>query len=131
MAHTVDFRWHTLRSIPLLVVHVSGKILLDSRIIPAILDQSHVQVDHHSANSVYMLYDFTQTEGKLPLHALMQRTFASSKVKRVGVMGARTRADEMAMMIMATAKRLPYPIEFFRSVEDAERVFYAHDVVRY
>jgi hypothetical protein len=42
----------------------------------------------------------------------MCRSVLSDKVRRVVVIGARARRDEMSVLIMAAAKRLPYEIDF-------------------
>ncbi len=118
--YRVEYRWNSAQPLPLLLVTVSGRLLADPRSLPQIIDQAHHVVDQHKdCEAVCLAYDLTRTEGRLPLHALMCRSVLSDKVRRVVVIGARARRDEMSVLIMAAAKRLPYEIDFFGTLEEA------------
>lgn len=117
--YQVDYCWD--HSGPLAVLHVTltGSLLSDPGAIPAIIDQAHALVDQSDALTACIAYDLTGMEGHLPLEALMRRGAPSPRVARVAIIGARTRPDEMAVLIMSAAKRVPYPVHFFATLADA------------
>lgn len=113
MDYQVVYCWDHSQTPPVLLARVSGSLLADPGAIPAIIDQTHTLVNQQAfLEAVHLVYDITHTEGRLPLAALMRRSVISPAVKRVVVLGARSRTDEMAVLIMSAAKRLPYDIAF-------------------
>jgi hypothetical protein len=56
----------------------------------------------------------------------MRRSVVSLAVKQVTIYGARSRTDEMAILIMSAAKRLPYEIVFAAFTPDHKPRFFAH-----
>lgn len=118
--YQLDYRWNMAGRVPVLSVVITGRLLNDPTAIPSIIDQTHAFIDRHPQyDAVYVAYDLTHTERKLPLPALMQRSAYSPKVKRVAVIGASARTDEMAVLIMGAAKGVPYPFGFFDTPEAA------------
>lgn len=126
--YQIEYRWDVSQAIPVLWLMVTGKLLTDHRAISTMIDQAHAYADRYDQyNPIHLAYDIRATEGKLPLAMLMGRTRVCSKVKRVAVIGARSRLDEMAMLIMAAAKQLPYEFGFFSSSDHAVEFLYARD----
>jgi hypothetical protein len=123
--YQVDYHWDDTHSIPILTIAVSGRLLTDKRSIPAIIDQGHTYVEQNKeCKAVYLIYDFSKTEGRFPLDALMRSTPYSHKIKEVAIIGAHARTDEMALLIMGAAKRIPYEYRFFHSFNAARDYFY-------
>ncbi|NDJ76047.1 MAG: hypothetical protein GYB65_07290 [Chloroflexi bacterium] len=120
----VEYRWDTSHAIPILFITVSGHILTDAGTIPGIIDKTHALVEKCGWNTVYLVYDICQTEGRLPLNAMMSRSAFSSRVRRVIVVGAKARTDEMAVLIMGAAKQVPYDITFCDSLDNALSLLY-------
>jgi len=123
----ITYHWDTSNPLTVLHARVSGSLLADPTAIPALIDQTHKLVDERpGAEGVTIVYDLTRTEGRLPLAALMRRSVISPAVRRVIICGARSRTDEMAVLIMSAAKRLPYDILFAASNPGREPQFSAH-----
>jgi hypothetical protein len=123
----ITYHWDTSNPLTILHARVSGSLLADPAAIAALIDQTHTLVDERpGAAEVTIVYDLTHTEGRLPLAALMRRSVISPAVRRVIVCGARSRTDEMAVLIMSAAKRLPYDILFAASAPGREPQFFAH-----
>jgi len=128
--YQLEYRWNVASSVPVLSVVITGRVLNDPTAIPTIIDQTHAYIDRHPQyGAVYIAYDMTRTERKLPLPALMQRSAYSPRVKRVAIIGARARTDEMAVLIMGAAKGVPYPYGFFDTPEAAARFLYDSSMV--
>lgn len=112
----IDYRWHRDHAIPVLHVTIAGALPTIGHSLPAIINRAHARIDQCAdCHAVHLVYDISGTSGRLPLAALMRRDQPSRKVERAAIVGARTRADEMAVLIMAAACRLPYDFEFFDS----------------
>jgi len=123
----VEYCWDTSSSVPVLWIVVSGKLLDDPRALATIIDQAHLRANRDKDQTeVYLAYDFSATEGRLPLSYLMQWSHPCPKVKRVAMIGVRARIDEMAVLIMAAAKRVPYECRFFETREDARYFLSSH-----
>ena len=126
--YQIDYHWDVSQAIPVLWLVVSGKLLTDHRTISNMIDQAHAYAERHDEyNLIHLAYDIRATEGKLPLAMLMGRTRMCNKIKRVAIIGARSRLDEMAMLIMAAAKQLPYEFGFFSSQDHAIDFLYERD----
>ncbi len=118
--YQIEYRWNLAGGVPVLSVVITGRLLDDPTAIPTIIDQTHAFIERHPQfTHVYIAYDLTHTERKLPLAALMRRSEYSAKVGRVAIIGAGARTDEMAVLIMGAAKRVPYTIAFFDTAEAA------------
>lgn len=129
--YKVDYRWDTDHAVPILFVTVTGSILSDPATIPTVIDETHTRIEQRTdLDSVYLAYDVTGTERTLPLAALMGRTLFSSKVKRVVLIGVRARTDEMSVLIMGTAKQVPYEYRFAETLADAAPHLYDQDDVQ-
>jgi hypothetical protein len=125
--YQIAYRWDFSQARPALLAHVSGSLLADPATIPTIIDQTHTLINEQPhLTAVTLAYDLTRTEGRLPLAALMRRSVVSPAVKQVTIYGARSRTDEMAILIMSAAKRLPYEIVFAASTPDHKPQFFAH-----
>ncbi|MBN1200649.1 MAG: hypothetical protein JXJ20_02215 [Anaerolineae bacterium] len=125
--YTVEFRWDISPTRAVLWITLQGNLLSDPQSIPTIIDQAHAYADRYEGHKpVCLAYDLSSTEQQLPLAALMRRTRISAKVKRVAIIGARARTDEMAVIIMANAKRIPFEFKFFKTREAAHN--YLHGV---
>jgi hypothetical protein len=126
--YQIDYRWDVSQTIPVLWLVVTGRLLTDHSAISSMIDQAHALAERHDEyNAVHLAYDLRATEGTLPLSMLMRRTRTSGKIKRVAIIGARSRLDEMAILISASAKQLPYEFGFFTSQEHAVDFLYARD----
>jgi hypothetical protein len=124
----VTYHWDTSYVTPVLFVTTTGKILSDPQTIPTIIDQTHALIEKQREHAALILvYDTIGTERRLPLESLMGRQVFSPKVKGVILIGARARTDEMAVLIMSAAKRLPYDIQFFDTRDEAEAYLRAQD----
>ncbi len=118
--YQADYHWELLDGTPVLFVTVTGHLLSNPRAIPAIIDRAHhLSNAHHEFDQVWIVYDFTRTEGRLPLQALMVDTELCSKICRISVIGLHSRADEMSILIMAAAKQASYPVDFFTTEQSA------------
>ncbi len=116
--YTTNTHWDMNHPVPVLHITVTGALTPQG--IPTLIHQAHTIVDQNEAyNTVYLAYDITGTSGKLPLKALMQVRRLSSKVKRVAIIGASSRSDEMAVLIMASARSIPYEFGFFHTPAEA------------
>ena len=119
-AYHIDYRWGVNHGVPVLTITVTGQLSDPTTNLPALINRAHTVVNRCDlCSAVYLVYDFTGTSGKLPLEALMRRGTPSPKVKRVAVIGADSRSDEMAVLIMASARHIPYEFGFFPTLTDA------------
>lgn len=117
--YLVNYTWDASHAVPLLIATISGRLLTDLSAPARIIDQTHAVAEQHTeCDALAVVYDLSRTERRLPLDALMKRTRVSARVKAVFVIGAGSRKDEMAALIMSAAKRLPYPIDFFPTLDD-------------
>jgi hypothetical protein len=120
LSYHVTYRWDTVSGVPVLFVTLAGQLLADASTLADIIDQTHRYVDAcDKYNAVHIIYDFTRTERRLPLHGLMQSGQVSRKVRGATVVGAQTRKDEMAVLIMAAAKQVPYDFAFTQTLDEA------------
>lgn len=127
----VNYTWDASQPVPLLIATVSGRVLTDLSALPRIIDQAHALSEQHTeCDALYLAYDLSRTERRLPLDALMQRTRVSPRVKAVFVIGVGSRKDEMAALIMSAAKRLPYPIDFFPTLDDLYAALHVQNALR-
>ncbi len=129
--YLVNYTWDASLAMPLLIVTVSGRLLTDLSALPRIIDQAHAVAEQHTeCDALAIVYDFSRTERRLPLDALMKRTHVSARVKAVFVVGAGSRKDEMAALIMSAAKRVTYPVEFFPTLDDLYAALRAQNALR-
>lgn len=129
--YLVNYTWDTSHAVPLLIVSVSGRLLTDPLAIARIIDQAHLLAEQHTeSDELYLVYDLTRTERRLPLNSLMGRTRISPRVKGVYVIGIINRTDEMAVLIMSAAKRLPYTVEFYPSLDELHAHLNRQDALR-
>lgn len=127
MDYFITYQWDTSHRPTVLLALVSGSLLADPATIPTIIDQTHTLINEQTnLDAIHLMYDLTRTEGRLPLAALMQRSVISPAVKHVTICGAHSRTDEMAVLIMSAAKRLPYEIAFTSSIPQPGPQFSAH-----
>lgn len=120
--YQADYHWELIGERSVLFVTITGSLLSHSRAISTIIDRTHHLANGRSeTDQVWIVYDFTRTEGRLPLQSLMVDTEPCSKIRRVSVIGLHNRADEMSILIMVAAKRMSYPVDFF-ATEQAARV---------
>ncbi|MBN1565391.1 MAG: hypothetical protein JXA10_16210 [Anaerolineae bacterium] len=127
----IDYHWDADYPIPVLHVIVTGELPNPLYSLPALINRAHAYVDQCDAyDAVYLAYDMTGTSGKLPLEALLRRGKPSPKVKRAAIIGANSRSDEMAVLIMASARHIPYEFSFFRSLMDAAEFLTGVDVAQ-
>lgn len=129
--YQVNYTWDTTHAVPLLIVTISGRVLNDGQALGRIIDQTHAVAEQHTDyDEIFVAYDMSRTERRLPLHGLMGRSHISPRVKGVYVIGAGSRKDEMAVLIMSTAKRLPYEIHFCPSLDDVHAGLARRDAPR-
>jgi hypothetical protein len=120
--YQLNYTWDASHAVPLLVATISGRLLNDRQALGQIIDQTHAVAEQHiDYEEIFVAYDLSQTERRLPLHALMGRSRISLRVKRVYVIGAGSRKDEMAVLIMSAAKRLPYEVRFCGSLDEVHK----------
>ncbi|HEX3054029.1 MAG TPA: hypothetical protein VHP83_25470 [Aggregatilineaceae bacterium] len=119
MIYHFDYEWYLDSKIPILLVTAVGDLLSDIQALAQMIDQAHYRAGQSEYPAVFILYDLTQTEGKISLIALMHRSLPSPNVRGVAFVGTRTRADEMAVLIQAAAKRLNYTSWFFKTRREA------------
>lgn len=119
-SYQIEFQWDRDYAIPVLYIIVTGQSRNIGHSLPTLINRTHAYVEQCVAcHAVHLVYDITGTPGTLPLNALMRRRPPSPKVKRAAIIGARSRADEMAVLIMAAAYNIPYEYGFFDSQVDA------------
>ncbi|HMM28728.1 MAG TPA: hypothetical protein PKD46_10625 [Aggregatilineaceae bacterium] len=129
--YSVNYTWDASHAVPLLIATVSGRVLSDLTALPRIIDQAHAIAEQHTeCEGLYVAYDFSRTERRLPLDALMKRTRISGRVRGVYVIGAGSRKDEMAALIMSAAKRLPYPVVFYPTLDALYAALRAQNALR-
>jgi hypothetical protein len=120
-SYQVTYQWDMSHSVPVLLTTVSGNLLDNPDTIATIIDQTYAYIDQHGEyQTVHLVYDITDTERRLPLEALMRSQQYSLKVQQITLVGARSRKDEMAVLIMGAAKRLPYDFAFAHTLEEAK-----------
>jgi len=129
--YQVHYTWDATHAVPLLIATVSGRVLTEGQALGWIIDQTHALAEQHTEyDKIFIAYDLSRTERRLPLHGLMSRSRVSSRVKRVYVVGAGSRKDEMAVLIMGAAKRLSYPVDFFPTIDELQAALRAKDAWR-
>ena len=124
--YTVEYHWDFRYQLPMLQVQLSGTLLNSQHTLPQMIDNVHAVIQRSDHDAVYLLYDFSSTERRLPLASLMQRTRVSPKVKRVAIVGTRARVDEMSVLIMRSAKQIPYDYGFFNTIDESVLFFNQH-----
>ena len=126
--YQVNYTWDTSHAVPLLIATVSGRVLSDAHALGRILDQTHAIAEQHTDyDEIYLAYDLSRTERKLSLHGLMGRSYVSSRVTRAYVVGAGSRKDEMAVLIMSAAKRVSYEVVFCATLDEVHAALAEHD----
>ncbi len=119
MIYHFDYEWYLDSKIPILLVAAAGDLLSDDHALAQMIDQAHYRAGQSEYPAVFIIYDLSLTEGKLSLFALMRRSQPSPNVCGVAFVGTRTRADEMAVLIQAAAKRISYSSWFFKTRREA------------
>lgn len=131
VSYLVHYTWDESHAVPLLLATVSGQILYDGQAVGRIIDQTHAIAEQHAeCDRLLLAYDLSATERRLPLADLMKRSRISPRVAGVYVIGLGSRKDEMATLIMSAAKRLPYPVGFFSTLDDLHGALSAQDAPR-
>lgn len=126
--YQLNYTWDISHAVPLLIATISGRVLNDGQALGRIIDQTHAIAEQHTDyEEIFVAYDLNRTERRLPLHALMGRNRISSRVKCVYVIGAGSRKDEMAVLIMSAAKRLPYEVRFCGSLDEVHASLARYD----
>lgn len=129
--YQVHYTWDATHAVPLLIATITGRVLNEGQALGRIIDQTHAIVEQRTDyDELYIAYDLCRTERRLPLHGLMSRSRVSSRVTRVYVVGAGSRKDEMAVLIMSAAKRLPYEIRFCGSLDEVHAGLAQADATR-
>lgn len=129
--YQVNYTWDTSHAVPLLIATISGWLLSDAQALGRIIDQTHAIAEQHTDyDEIYVAYDLSRTERRLSLQALMCRSRISQRVKTVYVIGAGSRKDEMAVLIMSAAKRVPYEVRFAQTLDDVHAALSEHDARR-
>lgn len=119
--YRTTYHWDSSYALPTLVVTVEDDFNWQPLAISAIIDEMHRVVDQESPGRAFIMYDMRHASTQMPVRALMRREHWSKKVQGVLLVGAFRRPDEMAVLIAANAKCLPYPYLFFTEMEAAEQ----------
>ena len=72
--YQLNYTWDASHAVPLLVATISGRLLNDRQALGQIIDQTHAVAEQHiDYEEIFVAYDLSQTERRLPREAAKTR----------------------------------------------------------